>query len=548
MLELLSYMGDIIHFYIDRMAAESYLPTALTRKSVVNLLKLIDYQMRGYVSSSADVTFTLSTPLIDDVTIAQGTLLKTVCDRAGSQVDDFSNNIYFETTSELVIPAGALERSVSVIQGKTTEYAELGISDGLANQRFTVPETPVAASSLRVYVDEGAGPQEWEIVDTMIENYGCDTVCMTFEDDQNNVHVQFGDNGQGKIPDPGASVLATYRVGGGEVGNVGSDTITIIESPLSYNGSPLTITVTNPLAASGGEDPQTIENARLEGPRSLRALYRAVTAEDFESLSGAFEGVAQAKAEVGEWRGSNKSACCQVSMFIVPVGGGMPSQQLKDDLLEYLDSRKVECTCVEIFDPYYQPIDLRGTIVVYNNFNVDDVRIAVEDHIAAYFDADDSPYTGFDKNVYVSDITAVIDNIDGVDHVDFTDITRHPAPTYVQWTGDAAFDDDEWVIGPDSKNERWTVTMINPTEFTVNGTVSGYQGNGTLDVPFTSTNGNIKFVLNAGSSGNLAGDFVEFKTSEKLANVIMDFGEFFTEGDTEFTFVVGGPGPRTRCV
>lgn len=541
-------MGDIIHFYIDRMAAESYLPTALTRKSVVNLLKLIDYQMRGYVSSSVDVTFTLATPLIDDVTIAQGTLLKTVCDRVGSQVDDFANNIYFETTRELIIPAGALERNVSVIQGKTTELAELGVSNGLANQRFTIGETPVASSSLRVFVDEGVGPEEWQIVDTMIENYGCDKVCMTFEDDRNIVSVQFGDNGQGKIPDPGAAVLATYRVGGGEIGNVGSGTINIIESPLSYNGSPLSVTVTNQTAASGGENPQTIENARLEGPRSLRALYRAVTAEDFESLSSAFEGVAQAKAEVGEWRGSNKSACCQVSMFIVPVGGGLPSQQLKDDLLAYLDSRKVECTCVEIFDPFYQPVDLRGTIVVYNNFNTDDVRIAVEDTIAAYFDADASPYTGFDKNVYISDITAVIDNVDGVDHVDFTDITRHPAPVYKQWVGTAEFDDDEWRIGPESKNEKWTVTMIDPTHFSVNGTMSGYQGDGELSVPYTSSNGNIKFLLNAGSTGNFAGDFVEFKTSEKLANVIMDFGEFFTQGDTEFTFVVGGPGPRTRCV
>lgn len=562
LLELMAYMGDVMHFYIDRMAGESFLPTALTRKSVVNLLKLIDYELRGPVAASADVAFTLAEPLSADLTIPALTLLKTLCDRAGSQQDEFCNSIYFETGAQLVIPAGALEGTVGAVQGKTSSNVVIGTSDGLANQRFEVPELPVIQGSLSVFVDEGAGPEEWEIVDTMIENQSCDKVCMTFQDDELRTFIIFGDNGQGKIPDPGSEISATYRIGGGAEGNVGAHTITLIEGDILFAGAPITVSVTNPDAASGGEDAQSIENAKLEGPRTLRALYRAVTLDDYEGLGEAFPGVAKLKAVAGHFEGTNHSSCCQVSLYVVPAGGGLPSAVLKQDLVEYFDERKTACTCVEVFDPLYQPVDVKGTVITFSNFNVDDVRDSVLARIDAYFDESESPYTGFDKGAYLSDIVSVIDGTDGVDHVDMTDFTRHPFPRFQQWAGDygnigatpdpesggAFFDEDEWEIGEDSVKEEWTVTMTSPTDFVVTGTVSGAQGTGTLDTPFSSSNGNLSFLLQTGTTPNEAGDSVTLKTSPKLANVEMDDGEFFTEGDVDLIFSIGGPGPRVRCV
>lgn len=562
LLELMAYMGDVVHFYIDRMAGESFLPTAITRKSVVNLLKLIDYELRGPVASSADAKFTLAEPLAGDLVIPALTLLKTLCDRAGSQQDDFCNSIYFETASQLTIPAGALEGTVGAIQGKTSTGVVVGTSDGLANQRFSIPETPVIQGSLHVYVDEGAGAEEWEIVDTMIENQSCDKVCMTFQDDQFLTYIIFGDNGQGKIPDPGSEITGTYRIGGGAIGNVGANTITLIEGDILFSGAPITVSVTNPDSASGGEDAQSIDSAKLEGPRTLRALYRAVTIEDYESLGEAFPGVAKIKAVAGHFSGTNYSSCCQVSLYVVPAGGGLPSAVLKQDLVEYFDERKTACTCVEVFDPLYQPIDVKGTIVTFSNFNVDDVRDSVLARINAYFDESDSPYTGFDKGAYLSDIISVIDGTDGVDHVDLSDFTRHPFPRFQQWAGDygnvgatpdpesggAYFDDDEWEIGENSVGEEWALTMTSPTTFVVTGTVSGAQGTGVLDTAFSSTNGNMSLLLVTGTNPNEAGDVVKFKTSPKLANVNTSGGEFFTEGTVDLIFSIGGPGPRVRCV
>lgn len=557
-LELLSHMGDVVHYYIDRMAAESFLPTAVTRRSVTNLLKLIDYELRGKVAASVDLKFTLAQPLPGPLTIPALTKVKTLCDRPGSQSEGWANNIYFETMSDLIIPAGALEGIVGAKQGKTSKDVLVATSDGLANQKYAIPEKPVIEGTLRLFVDEGIGPEEWAEVDTLIEKQSCDKCFLSFRDDKGVVWVQFGDNAQGKIPDAGANIYGTYRIGGGSEGNVGAGTITILETSILFAGSPVTLSVTNEKDASGGEDEQSIESARLEGPRTLRALYRAVTAEDFESLSEVFPGVAKAKAVAGHWRDSNKSSCCMISIFIVPAGGGLPSTQLKLDLTNYLNQRKIECLCVEVFNPRYQPVDIRGEVIVYSNFNVMDVREAILARLNAYFDETESPYTGFDRPAYLSDIISIIDGTDGVDHVNLSELTRHPYPRFEQWAGKkggegpdgggegANFDESEWGIGECSKNEECTVTMISPTEFNVIGTVSGFIGTGTLGVLFNSPC--LRFLLNPGGTGNFPGDIVRFKTSEKLANVVLSAGEFFTKGVIDLIFRVGGAGPRVKCV
>jgi len=549
LIELFAGLGDVLHFYVDRVFGEAFLPTAVTREAVVNLLKLIDYQLRGKVAATADIKFSLAEPLTGDLVIPSGTLLKTLCDRAGSQVDELSNAIYFETVQDLTIPAGALEGTVGAVQGKTSRNVLLGTSDGLPNQKFKITEVPIIEGTPRIFVDEGAGPEEWEILDTLIESLSCDKVCMAKRLADGTINVIFGDNGQGKIPDPGAPITAEYRVGGGQEGNVGADTITIIESPILYAGAPITVKATNPEPASGGEDEQSIESARLEGPRSLRALYRAVTAEDYESLAEAQPGVAKAKAVVGQRAETNHTACCMVSLYVVPVGGGRPSAVLKNDLVEYFDPIKAACTCVEVFDPLYQPIDVKGSVTIYSNFNAADVRDAVLAHIDAYFDEGESPYTGFDKDAYLSDIVSVIDGVDGVDHVDLTDFTRQPAPRFQVWEDDSAtFDEDEWEIGPDSVDEEWTVSMTGPNTFSVSGSISGFQGTGTVGTAFASTNGNLKFLMKPGTNPNAAGDFVKFRTSPKLANVSLLAGEFFIKGLVDLIFAVGGVGPRLRCV
>jgi hypothetical protein len=86
------------------------------------------------------------------------------------------------------------------------------------------------------------------------------------------------------VPKAGREIRAWYRRGGGSAGNVGAGKLTVLKPAIPG------LDVTNPEAAAGGLDEETMENALLRGPLELRALHRAVTATDYELLARAASG------------------------------------------------------------------------------------------------------------------------------------------------------------------------------------------------------------------------------------------------------------------
>jgi predicted phage baseplate assembly protein len=74
--------------------------------------------------------------------------------------------------------------------------------------------------------------------------------------------------------------VARYRTGGGPAGNVARGAISVLRSSVPYVAR-----VVNREAARGGVAGETVANAKLRAPDSLRMQERAVTAEDYEIIS-----------------------------------------------------------------------------------------------------------------------------------------------------------------------------------------------------------------------------------------------------------------------
>jgi len=65
LIEAFAYVGDLTNYYIDRIANETYLPTATQRKSIINLASLYGYVPSGFRAATLEVTFanTYSVPV-----------------------------------------------------------------------------------------------------------------------------------------------------------------------------------------------------------------------------------------------------------------------------------------------------------------------------------------------------------------------------------------------------------------------------------------------------------------------------------------------------
>src|SRR5204863_9154617 len=96
------------------------------------------------------------------------------------------------------------------------------------------------------------------------------------------------------------NVRATYRTGIGLDGNVDAASLSMLMSrPPGLRG------VTNPVAASGGANPQDLAHARVDAPLAVLTLDRIVSLDDYENFTRAFAGIGKAQA-VAVWSGQTR--------------------------------------------------------------------------------------------------------------------------------------------------------------------------------------------------------------------------------------------------
>ena len=384
LLRLFSGLADVLHWNIDRMASEAFLPTAITRASVINLLKLIDYTPDSATPSTVDLTFTLVTAYAGDVTVTAGT----ECQVPTSGTEE---PVYFETDVDLVIVAGLQTGTVAATEGQTVSE-DVGLSDGTRYQEYILSGETIIAATIAVYIDEGAGEELWTQT-TSFAGYGPTEKIYTVElTSDGSYKILFGDNGSGKVPDNNATIRAEYRQGGGTRGNVGAASITEINDPIFYTGHTISVSVTNTLSASGGLDAETIEDSKRKGPRSLRTRFGLITEEDYAFAAEEVDGVAKAVAEGEGYR--------IINIYIAPGGGGMPSTLLKQDVLDYCNTRKIVTTEVLVWDPTYVDIDMTGIVYVLSNYTQADVEAVVLAAVTSMLDFEERD---FSEDVFRSD-------------------------------------------------------------------------------------------------------------------------------------------------
>lgn len=126
-------------------------------------------------------------------------------------------------------------------------------------------------------------------------------VYATARDDAETTSLCFGDGVHGaRLPTGPDNVAAVYRCGIGSGGNVRAAQVTLAtDKPLGVKG------VLNPIRASGGADPDTLEQARTNAPLAVTALDRLVSVQDYADFARGFAGIGKSAAIL--LHGSGKS-------------------------------------------------------------------------------------------------------------------------------------------------------------------------------------------------------------------------------------------------
>lgn len=323
LVETFAYMGDIMSHYLDRIANETTIDTAIQRKTLLSFAKLYDYNISGPTPASVNITFTNISDNTIDIPIGTQVM-------APLSFGAYSE-VYFETTTSAtaVVPGASI--TLPCQEGKTVNTdkpdlidptynialpANLGTSDGRASQTFTIPEPGVVNQSINVYVGQGVAFGNWTYVDNLFESGPSAKVFTTTPNEDGTIDIVFGDNVNGAIPPSGQLISAAYKVSVGSAGNIKSLSVTELTFFPGSVDPQITsyFTVSNSAPATGGADGDTITNIKNKIKAAVLTRRRAVTLEDFASLATLAEGVGKASAA--------STVYTNVNLYVQPLNDG----------------------------------------------------------------------------------------------------------------------------------------------------------------------------------------------------------------------------------
>lgn len=340
LIELFSYMGDLLNYYIDRAANEAFLSSATQRETVINIARLLNYTPTNVLPASGTVKFFNDTNGAKD--IPANTVVATEPDQDG-------NRIFFETQAAVTaLASGAQSAAINILQGLTVKQEELGTSTGASNQIFKLSKYPVIQSSVAVTVAN----RPYTVVEHLVDYDATSEVCSLITDGAGYTYIVFGNGVSGKIPPVGSVVYCTYRYGGGKLGNLGSGSITTIVS-----GGLTGIEVTQELETSGGADAESTDSIRLNAPSALRSVNRAVSLLDYAQLAVQVTGVAKAIA--------TSDVFTSVNLYVACFDGASLSSQtgLEQTIKDYFVNKVPPNTTLNVsdFTPIYPVIHVEVT-------------------------------------------------------------------------------------------------------------------------------------------------------------------------------------------
>jgi hypothetical protein len=341
------------------------------------------------------------------------------------QVSTYENEVIGSGTGD--VNQAAFFRQSPVLPGEVLEIREL--SGARAPVELPMLEREMAAagidpSSIRTVADARTGVVtevwvRWEQRDNLFFSGPADRHYMI---ERTRGRVIFGDGVHGRVPPAGADNIRAlrYTSGGGTVGNVPAGALNQLLSGVPAQK------VTNPRAAESGAESETLDEVQERGPQVIRHRNQALSLADYEALARqASPAVALARA-LPTTHASGRPATGWVKVIVQPHSHDpqpQPSFGLRRRVLEYLLARIPASigAQVKVVGPDYLPVGVEVVVAPSDPARAGEVHDAVLAALRAFlqpvFGGPDGNGWPFGRDVYASDVAAVVETVPGVDYV-----------------------------------------------------------------------------------------------------------------------------------
>lgn len=277
LLDVLAYNTQYNAYYLNMVANEMFLDSAIQRASVVSHAKALNYVPKSYVAPSATINLT-----VNDVSDSSLTLPK-FTNFMSESLD--GQNFNFVTTDEYTV----------TVVNNTATYNELILKQGIPsnltyqinyatnpNATFEIPEITVDTSTINVIVQDSFSNTSSKVYTLATDFLSLDDTSEVFflqESTKGTYEIYFGDGILGKKLTEGNIIYISYLITqGGD--SSGANNFVLMDTISGYSSY-----VVDPISPSTqGSEKETIDSIKFQAPKSYAAQNRAVTKDDYITI------------------------------------------------------------------------------------------------------------------------------------------------------------------------------------------------------------------------------------------------------------------------
>ena len=471
---MFSAIAEVLHYYIDNVARETFFVTARKYSSLVKHAALLDYHPKSATAARVEVVLTrpLTGSIVSsNITIPSGLLIN----------DSFGNTWEIEKSS--VWYSNTTTCKIYLIQHELYRVNSLNGNFIPNTSGQVILELPIPSSgfyehgSLRLSIDG----QQWHLVETLAHSKPSDRHYMVYVTETGAVKIAFGDGRFGYKPLTDSTIThCSFYLTKGSKGNIPDGSITQVAQSIQNQVG--TLTCTNPLPGSGGSDYEDFFKLKTSVPLSVKTLGVAITKEDYKNLAMLIPGVGKAAVEYECGR--------KINIYISPVNGGIATQTLCDTVKEFIANRSPLTTRIKVNPVGIVSIKLDLNVTGKKSCSKGSIESSI---IQALLDAYSPNAVEIDSNVRISDIYSLIDNLPVVDHLYINKFYIKPWPITVYGNTQLIIGNFDIISSGPKDSMKYIVVFINKTQYTIRSIYNGFSSS-------TLTTG-VSYTLNDDKNG-----------------------------------------------
>jgi len=412
LLDILAYNTHYNAYYLNMVANESFMNTALLRDSVVSHAKTLGYVPHSMKAPIATINFLAQSvnSSVANLTLPAGFSF------LSNQIDNkVYNFVVLEDTLVTKANNSYYFENLDIYEGQLITYNFTQNVTTNPKQIFTLQDTNIDTTTIKVRVSPSPASTEsavYNLVSDILDITSDDDVYFLQEGRNGKYEIYFGNDVIGKSIADGSIVRVSYLLTNGTSAIKANNFIATASLSDTLGESLTNFTITPVSAASGGAERESVDDIKFGSAAQFATQNRLITTKDYESY---IKKNYPAVDSISVWGGEEETprAYGKVFVSLKPKEDYYISETEKRRILtEIITPKAIVSVETIIRDPEYLYL-LVSNYVQYNKNkttqNAEGIKNSIRNSIILY------NQTFLNKFGATFVLSKLQDNIDGVD-------------------------------------------------------------------------------------------------------------------------------------